>query len=191
MRTLDPVGHAARGPAHVKAKRQQKQLAAQVSTLIQPSESDPNLNLTHTPTHSVALHLPSGSILNHQPHPTSLPPVPHFSVMEVDEHSDPSQADIPDQLDVLPSPSATPASDTPPPRPSEVVISPPMAVALGILRDIVPQMSALTRILDGINMNKEALDLQAHGLVTGGMEAAALLELQLARVASKAQSSRP
>src|ERR1700678_1947898 len=113
MRNLDPVGHAARGPAHVKAKRQQKQLAAQassVSTLIQLSESDPNLNLTHTPTQSVALHLPYGSIPSHQPHPTSLPPVPHSAVMEVDEDSDfrginphfnSSQADIPDQPDVL------------------------------------------------------------------------------------------
>ena len=204
MRNLDPVGHAARGPAHVKAKRQQKQLAAQTNCTIQPSGSHPDVNPSHTPTQTVSSDLQSSSP-RYKLHPIPfipLPPVTH-SPMNVDEDSDSSGTDphfdpkIPDQLNVLPPRNINPAPeadapllhDTLPPGPSKTVTSPSIAAALNILRDIAPQMSAVTRMLDTVDMNKEALDVQALGLVTGGMEAAALLERQLARVASKARSS--
>ena len=195
MRILDPAGHAARGPAHVKAKRQQKQLAAQASCTIQPSGSHPDVNPSHTPTRSVSSDLPSVSP-RYQLHPIPLPPVPH-SPMNVDDDSDSSSTDlhfnpeIPDQFpNVNSAPEADDAHllhDTLPSGPSKTVISPSLTAALDILRDIAPQMSAVTRILDTLDMNKEVFDVQALGLVTGGMEAAALLERQLARVASKAQ----
>ena len=200
MRILDPVGHAARGPAHVKAKRQQKQLAAQAGCIIRPSGSHPDVNPSHTPSQSVSSDRPPGSP-RYRLHPVPLIPVPH-SPMNVDEDSESSDSDqhfipeIPDQLNVLPSPNVTPAPDAPdahllhdtlPPGPPKAVTSPSMTAALNILRDIAPQMSAVTRMLDTLDMNKEALDVQALGLVTGSMEAAALLERQLARVASKAQ----
>lgn len=199
MRNLDPVGHAARGPAHVKAKRQQKQLAVQANCTIQPSGSHPDVNPSHTPTQTVSSDLPSGSP-RYQLHPIPLPPVPH-SRMNVDEDSDSSGTDshinpeIPDQLKVLSSGNSNPAPEadahllhnTLPPGPSKTVASPSITPALDILRDIAPQMSAVTRMLDTVDMNKEVLDVQALGLLTGGMEAAALLERQLARVASKAR----
>jgi hypothetical protein len=189
MRNLDPVGHAARGPAHVKAKRQQKQLA-QTNCTIEPSGSHPDVNPSHTSTQT-----------RYQLHPISLPPLPPHSHMNVDEDSDSSGNDphfnpgIPDQLNVLPLRNVMPAPgtdahqlhDTVPPEPSNTVTSPSITAALNILRDIAPQMSAVTRMLDTVDMNNEALDVQALGLVTGGMEAAALLERQLARVASKAR----
>ena len=193
MRNLDPVGHAARGPAHVKAKRQQKQLA-QANRTIEPSGSHPDVNPSHTPTQT-----------RFQLHPISLPPVPPHSHMNVDEDSDSScngphfNPEIPDQLNMLPPRNVIPAPETDahqlhntlPPGPSNTVtspsITPSITAALDILRDIAPQMSAVTRMLDTVDMNNEALDVQALGLVTGGMEAAALLERQLARVASKAR----
>lgn len=224
---MDPVGHAARGPAHVKAKRQQKQLAAQASSAIQSSESHPDIKPSLTLTQTVSSDPP-----RYRLHPIALPPFSH-SPMNVDEDSDSSDADphfnprVPDQLTILPSPNVTPTPDpddhllrytpvtpppgpsrtltipsitapspeadphllryTPPPGPSKTVTSPLITAALDILRDIAPQMSAVTRMLDNLDMNKEALDVQALGLVTEGMEAAALLERQLARVASKAQ----
>jgi hypothetical protein len=185
---LDPVGHAARGPAHVKAKRQQKQLVAHT---FQPSESLPDVNPSHTATHIVSSDLPSGSSRYHF-NPIPLPPVPH-SPMNVDEDSDYSGTDphfnpaSPDHLNVLPPRNVSLAPDTPLPGPSRTVTSPSITAALDILRDIAPQMSAVTRIFDSLDMNKEALDVQALDLVTAGMEAAALLERQLARVASKAR----
>jgi hypothetical protein len=191
MRNLDPVGHAARGPAHVKAKRQQKQLVAQANHTIQHSGSLIDVNPSHTPTQTVSSDLPSSSS-RYQLLPIPLPPVPH-SPMNVDEHSDSSGTDpysnpeIPDQPNELPPPNVNPAPDTLPPGPSRAVTSPSITAALDILRDIAPRMSAVTRMLDTVDMNKEALDVQALGLVTGGMEAAALLERQLARVASKAR----
>lgn len=191
MRNLDPAGHAARGPAHVKAKRQQKQLVAQDNFTIQPSGSLPDVNPSHTPTQTVSSDLPSSSS-SYQFHPIPLSLVPH-PPMNVDEHSDSSGTDpyfnpeIPDQLNVLPPCNVNPTPDTLPPAPSRIVSSPSITAALDILRDIAPQMSAVTRMLDTVDMNKEALDVQALGLVTGGMEAAALLERQLARVASKAR----
>ena len=208
MRNLDPVGHAARGPAHVKAKRQQKQHTAQASSVSAPirsSGSDSNPNPIHTPTQTVPLHLPSGSLPRSQLHPVPLPPLPDSAAMEMngdedssgtDPHSNSSHTEIPDQPNVLPTPILIQTDprllhDTPFPRPSKAVVSQSMVAALGILRDIAPQMSALTRILDGLDANNETLDVQMHSLVTEGMEAAALLERQLARVASKAQCSRP
>jgi len=199
MRNLDPVGHAARGPAHVKAKRQQKQLAAQANCTIQPSGSHPDINPSHTLSRTISSDLPSGSP-RYQLHPIPLLSVPH-SPMNVDEDSDSSGTDphfnpeIPDQLNVLPPRNVDTAPeadahllpDTLPPGPSKTVTSPSITTALDILRDIAPQMIAVTRMLDTVDMNKEALDVQALGLVTGGMEAAALLERQLARVASKAR----
>lgn len=198
MRNLDPVGHAARGPAHVKAKREQKQLAAQASCTIQPSGSHPDMNPSHTPSQTVSSDLPSGSP-RYQLHPIPLPPVPH-SPMNVDEDSDSSGTDphfnpeIPDQLNVLPPRNINSAPeadallyDTLPPGQSKTDTSPSIIAALDILRDIAPQMSAVTQMLDTVDMKKEALDMQALGLVTRGMEAAALLERQLARVASKAR----
>jgi len=198
---LDPVAHAARGPAHVKAKRQQKQLTAQASSVsapIQQLDSDPNLNPIHTPTQIVPLDPSSGSTRSYQLRPISLSPVPHSAVMEVGEDSDTgiapylnsSRVETPDQPDVLRSPNAIPTLEAdlllPPPGP---VISPSMTVALDILHNIAPQMSALAGILDGLVMN-QTLDVQAYGLVTSSREAAALLELQLARVASTVQCSR-
>ena len=193
MRNLDPVGHAARGPAHVKAKRQQKQLVAQTNCTIQPPESLPDVNPNHTPIQTVSsdLPLPSGSS-RYQLHPIPLPPVPH-SPMNADEDSDSGGTDphfnpeVPDQLNVLPPRDLNPVPDTLLPGPSRTVTSPSITAALDILRDIAPQMSAVTRILDTVDMDKESLDTQTLGLVTGGMEAAALLERQLARVASKAR----
>ena len=197
MRNLDPVGHAARGPAHVKAKRQQKQLAAQTNYTIQPPESHPDVNPSLTPTQTASSDLPSGSP-RFQLHSISLPPVPH-SPMNMDEDSDFSVTDpnfsseIPDNchLNVLPLRNVNPAPeadvlhDTLLPGPSNTVILPSMTAALDILRNIAPQMRAVTRMLDTVDMDKETLDVQALGLVTVGMEAAALLERQLARVASK------
>jgi len=121
--------------------------------------------------------------------------------MNVDEDSDSTGNDphfnpeIQDQLNVLPPRNVNPAPETDahqlhntlPPGPSNTVTSPSITAALDILRDIAPQMSAVTRMLDTVDMNNEALDEQALSLVTGGMEAAALLERQLARVASKAR----
>lgn len=196
MRNLDPVGHAARGPAHVKAKRQQKQLASQANCATQPSGSLPDVNPSHIPTQTVSSGLQSGSS-RYQLHLIPLPPVPH-SPMNVDEDSDSSSTDphfnpeIRDLLNLLPPRNVNPAPeadarDTLAPEPSRTVISPSITAALDILRDIAPQMSAVTRMLDTVDMNNEALDVQALGLVTGGMEAAALLERQLARVASKAR----
>ena len=198
MRNLDPVGHAARGPAHVKAKRQQKQLAVQTNCATQASGSLPDVNPNHTPTQTVPPDLGSP---RYQLHPIPLPPVPH-SPMNVDEDSDASGTDsninseIPDQLNVVsPRSNLNPAlevdaqllHDTLPPGPSKTVTSPSITAALDILRNIAPQMSTVTRMLDAVDMNKEVLDVQALGLLTGGMEAAALLERQLARVASKAR----
>lgn len=198
---MDPVAHAARGPAHVKAKRQQKQLTAQASSVsapIQQLDSDPNLNLIITPAQIVPLDRSSGSTRSYQLRPISSSPVPHSAVMEVGEDSDTgippylsySQVETSDQPDVLRSPNATPAlaADLLLPLPGPV-ISPSMTVALDILRNIAPQMSALAGILDGLVMN-QTLDVQAYGLVTSSREAAALLELQLARVASTVQCSR-
>ena len=188
MRNLDPAGHAARGPAHVKAKRQEKQLVAQANYTIQPSGSLPGVNPSHTPTQTVSSDLPSSSS-RYQFHLIPLPLDPH-PPMNVDEHSDSSGTDpyfnpeIPDQLDVLPPRNANSVPDTLHPGPSN---SPSITAALDILREIAPQMSAVTRMLDTVDMNKETLDVHALGLVTGGMEAAALLERQLARVASKAR----
>jgi hypothetical protein len=181
MRNLDPVGHAARGPAHVKAKRQQRQLA-QANCTVQPSGSHPDDNPCHTPTQTISSDLlPSGSP-RYQLHPIPLPPVPPHSPMNVDEDSDAGG------VLVYPAPEADAhlLHDTLPPGLSKTVTLPSITAALDILRDIAPQMSAVTRMLDIVDMNKEVLDVQALGLVTGGMEAAALLERQLARVASKA-----
>ncbi|KAF8801594.1 hypothetical protein BYT27DRAFT_7174067 [Phlegmacium glaucopus] len=190
MMKLDPAAHAARGPAHVKAKRQRKHLAAPdslISGSIEPSEVHTNLSFTPSSTQAVPLDLPSASIPIFQLRPTPLSPVLHSAVMDVDEDSDSSgidshinssHAEIPHQPNILPS------NPHPPPRPFHAV-TPSITVALGILRDIAPQMGALTRILDSLNIDEEVLDAQAHSLVAGGMEAAALLERQLARVASR------
>jgi hypothetical protein len=198
MKNLDPAAHAARGPAHVKAKRQQKQLTAQasfLSTPIQPLGGDPNLNPIHTPTQTIS----SGSTRSYQLHAIALSPVPHSAAMDVGEDSDTriapffnsSQAETPDHPDVSLSPNATRALETDPHLlPPIPVISPSMTVALDMLRNIAPRMSALAGILDGLDMNKEALDVATYGLVAGSREAAALLELQLARVASMTQYSR-
>lgn len=189
MRNLDPVGHAARGPAHVKAKRQQKQLEVQANCTIQPSGS--LSDVSHSPTQAISSDLPSNTS-TYQLHAIPLPPVPH-SPMNLDEDSNSNDTDlhfnpeIPNQLSVLTPRNVNPAPDTLPPGPSRTVTSPSITAALAILRDIAPQMSAVTRMLDTIDMNGEVLDVEALGLVTGGMEAAALLERQLARVASKAR----
>lgn len=189
MKNLDPAGHAARGPAHIKAKRQQTQLAIQ----------DNNGSIA------------SGSTPRFQPHPTTTPLSPiivHSSPMDVDEDEEDSNNSIDLHFD-------TPHTDNIPDQPNEVVLSshnaepghepdllrlpldntrptgpfqsPSMIVALGILRNIAPQMGALTRMLDNLDVDEEVLDAQTLSLVTGGMEAAAFLERQLARVASKAQ----
>ena len=190
MRNLDPVGHAARGPAHVKAKRQQKQLVAQTNCTIPPTGSLPDVNLSHTPSQTVSSDLPSGSSRYHL-HPNIPSSSVPLSSMNVDEDSDSIDTDphfnpeIPDQLNVLPLRNVNTAPL--PLGPSRTVTSSSITAALDILRDIAPQMSAVTRMLDTVDMNKEALNTQVLGLVTGGMEAAALLERQLARVASKAQ----
>lgn len=202
MMKLDPAGYAARGPAHVKAKRQQKQLAGQngsASGSIEPSERQSNSSPNCSSTQDVPLGVPSVSIPVFQAQPIPLSPVHPSAAMDVDEDSDSSSIDphfnsshTQNQPNVLPFPNVKPAPEVdlrlPPinPGPSQRVTSGSMAVALGMLRDLTPQMGALTRILDILNAH-EVLDVQAHSLVAGGMEAAALLERQLARVAFKSQ----
>ncbi|KAF8801582.1 hypothetical protein BYT27DRAFT_7198153, partial [Phlegmacium glaucopus] len=167
MMKLDPAAHAARGPAHVKAKRQRKQLAAPDSLTpgsIELSEVHPNLSFI--PIMDVGEDSDSSGI---------------------DSHINSSHAEILDRPNILPSNNSYPVPEADPhpaPRPFHAV-TPSITVALGILRDIAPQMGALTRILDSLNIDEEVLDAQAHSLVAGVMDAAALLERQLARVASR------
>ena len=200
MRNLDPVGHAARGPAHVKAKRQQKQLAMQNSGSIEPSGRHPSPNPIHPSTEIVPLRIPSGSNLRFQLNPVPFLPIPHPTTMDVDVDEDSDSCDIdpdlnsshdetPDRTNTPPSPNANltpevdphPLSNTVEPQ---AVLSPSMTAALDMLRNIAPQMGAPTQFLNEIDLDKELFDPQAYRLVTGTMETAAFLERQLARVAS-------
>ena len=91
MRNSDPVGHAAREPAHVKAKRQQKQLAIQNSGSIEPSGRHPSPNPIYPSTEIVPLRIPSGSNLRFQLNPV---PIPHPTTMDADTDEDSDSCDI-------------------------------------------------------------------------------------------------
>lgn len=209
MIKLDPAGYAARGPAHVKAKRQQKQLAGQtnpISSSTQPSEEHSNSNTNlNSSARSLPLDLPSGSVPGLQLRPIPTTSSAHSADIDMDQDSDYSDVaphsnsfhtEIPQQPNVphtIPAPESytRPFPDTLPLAPSQAVTSPSMTTALAILRDIAPQMTVLTRILDSHNVDEQDLDAQDRSLVIGGMEAAALLERQLARLASQVQCYRP
>jgi hypothetical protein len=163
-------------------------------------------NKNNSQARPTPLDLPSRSVpgLQLRPIPTTSS-APHYADIDMDEDSDYSDVaphansfhtEIPEQPNVphtIPAPESYthPLPDTLLPAPSQAVTSPSMTTALAILRDIAPQMTVLTRILDSHNVDEEVWDAQDRSLVIGGMEAAACLERQLPRVASQVQCYRP
>ncbi|KDR84444.1 hypothetical protein GALMADRAFT_713578 [Galerina marginata CBS 339.88] len=206
MKKLDPVGHAARGPAHVKEKRRKLQELRAASGSGGPSGD----NSTHGDSSPQALQYPPDSSANSA---TSSQPLTQYpsSFHSADNGQDDIDADYSDHEGVHvpdeqqpPYPSRLPSDQSPdcspgfPSNPSLILpladpssasmSSSSISVALGVLKETTPKMQELTRIIASLQLYGDQLDVEDRQILLKGLESAAFLERQLSRVLSSTRS---
>jgi hypothetical protein len=189
MRKLDPDSYSKRGPRHMKAKRQRR-LELEAQGLSVPVSSRRDLpSRTEVPSQP-----PPVRFITQVPgeHPTA-PSPPEEMPGDADSQSDndPTQDQFQEESCFFPGHSILrnneeqlqvgPSLSTNPSETSDAIIT--------LLRNAMPGMGALTQFLDKLDTNL-ALDRQSFELLIRGMESAALLERQLARVLSRGKDHR-
>ena len=222
MRKIDPVGYAARGSKHVKARREQRLAEAGIPLSLSSGltrepvlSSDLSEPLTINPTDmpiSIDHHPQSPrapSLINDihsldavsSPNPVTPEPLPLHSIDE-DQDSDPdtggypghSNQTIPSEItqQAHPNPPSAPALQAGSLGPSSV--HPPsssLTAILNVLETATPNISGITQLLSQADAsNGEFRDPKAYETIMRCLEAAALLERQLSRLASGSQSRR-
>lgn len=226
MRKIDPVGYAARGSKHVRARREQRLAEAGIppslssgltrEPVLSSALSEPlTIIPTDMPTISIDRHAqsPRAPSLIHDTHfqdavPSANPVTPEpLSPHSIDEDQDsdadtggyPGQSDrtIPNEItrQVHPNPSSAPwesASEAGSLGPSSVhPSSSSLTVVLNALETATPNISGITQLLSQVNgSNGEFRDPKTYETIMRCLEAAALLERQLSRLASGSQSRR-
>ena len=189
MRKLDPDSYSKRGPRHMKAKRQRR-LELEAQGLSVPVYSQRN----SPPRPEVPSQPPPVRFINQVlgAYPTA-PSPPEEMPGDADSQSDddPTQDQFQEESCLFPSHSILsnneeqlqtgPSLSTNPSGTSHAVIT--------LLQNAMPGMGALTQFLDKLDTNL-ALDRQSFELLIRGMESAALLERQLARVLSRGGDHR-
>jgi hypothetical protein len=223
MRKIDPVGYAARGSKHVKARREQRLAEVGIPSslssgltreLVLSSDlSEPQTMIpADMPTISSDRHpeSPRGPSLINDIHsldavssanPVTPEPLP-LHLIDEDQDSDPdtggypghSDQTIPNQITrqahanlssapALRSGSLLPSSVHPP--------SASLTAVLNVLETAAPNIFGLTQQLSQVDgSNGEFRDPKAYETIMRCLEAAALLERQLSRLASGLQSQR-
>ncbi|KAF9535185.1 hypothetical protein CPB83DRAFT_234812 [Crepidotus variabilis] len=170
MRQLDPEAYSKRGPRHMKAQRRERLLRE--ARLPGASEE----------RHGAQQPVPSTS----RELPVHLPIPPQ--IMELDNESDFDHDPLPELLSAA-GPSSAPSLDIrvwTHPTETHTAFTSEM---VGLLQDALPKMTALSRFLDNTETGLAAVDIHSHQLLLRGMETAALLERQLARVISRLDKS--
>lgn len=226
MRKIDPVGYAARGSKHVKARREQRLAEAGVPSSLSPGFAREPRVISHLseqlsiipanmPTISIDRYSESPqapSLINDihfldtvsSANPVTPEPSPLHSINE-DQDSDPDTGDYPGHSDqTIPNeitrqahPNSSSAPWEPALRAGSLVPSsahPPSAsltAVLNVLETATPNISGITQLLSQVDASDaEFRDPKAYETIMRCLEAAALLERQLSRLASGLQSRR-
>jgi len=222
MRKIDPVGYAARGSKHVKARREQRLAEAGIppslssgltrEPVLSPDLSEPPTIIpADMPTIPIdrQSESPPAPLLNdiHSLDAVSSvtpEPLPLHSIDE-DQDSDPGTGGYPGHSDqTIPNEITRQAHPNPSSAPWESALNagslvpssvhPPSAsltAALNVLKTATPNISGITHLLSQVDATRgEFRDPEAYETIMRCLEAAALLERQLSRLASGLQSRR-
>ena len=222
MRKIDPVGYAARGSKHVKARREQRLAEAGI-----PSPPPPGLTRESVLSSDLSEPLPvipadipisidrhpesprAPSLINDihsldavsSPNPVTPEPLP-LHLIDEDQDSDPDTGGYPGHSNqTIPNEITRQARPNPPSAPAlqadslvSSSVHPPSAsltAVLNVLETATPNISGITQLLSQADAsNGEFRDPKTYETIMRCLEAAALLERQLSRLASSSQSRR-